>query len=489
MKQIAFDLGASSGKMMLGEFDGTRLKTEVIHRFDNRQINVEGDLYWNFLGIYQNLTEGLRKGCRAAGGPVTSVGMDAYCNDFGLLGKYGDLITQVRCYRDPRTARSEKEIYKILSRRQLHEMTGNQNALFNTVIQLAAMSLQGEGFLLENCETLLHIPDLMTFFLTGEKHSEYTISSVTQMFDYKTNNWHEEILKAFGIPKKILAPIIEPGTIAGTLTEYAAKEIGIPRLQVAAVGEHDTASAVAALPTNKARTAYISSGTWSLMGVETEKPIINEVTFRHNIAVEGGVEHRYRMLKNVMGLWLVQECRLDYQKQGVSYDYGELVRMAGEAPAFRSVLDPDAEEFYMPGDMLNKIRAYCDKSGQPIPETPGQFIRAIEESLAMKYRYVMEILEEILGYRIEAIHILGGGGNDHLLNQFTANACGRPVYAGPTEAALTGNFLMQLMANKEIGSLEEGREIVAASTEILPFEPEDQVLWEEKYQYFKTLLA
>ena len=488
MKQIAFDLGASSGKVMLGEFDGTCLTTEVIHRFPNRQICVSDHLYWNFLGIYQNLTEGIRKGCAAAGGTPVSIGIDAYCNDFGLIGRNGDLITQVRCYRDLRMARNEAEIYRIMSRRELHFQNGNQNALFNTLIQLAAMRLEGDGFLLDQCETLLHIPDLLTYFLTGQRHSEYTLASVSQMFRWETSDWNPEILSRFEIPAKLLAPIIMPGTVAGEMTKATAEEIGVPRMKVTAVGGHDTASAVAAIPTNEPHAAYISSGTWSLMGVEIPKPIINEQTYRYNIAIEGGVGGRYRMLKNVMGLWLIQECRLKYRKMGMEYEFAELVDLARREKPFVSLIDPDDEAFYMPGDMLRKIRDYCTGTGQPAPETPGQFIRVIEDSLALKYRWVMETLEKILGYRIKSIYILGGGGKDTLLNQLTANACGRTVYVGPQEAALTGNFLMQLKAAGAIGNLEQGREVIARSTQIGVYEPQEQRAWDEAYEYFLTLL-
>lgn len=488
MKRIAFDLGASSGKMMLGEFDGQYMKTQIIHRFPNRQVGVGGDLYWDILDIYQNLTKGIRKGRSLAGEAIGSLGMDSYCNDFGLIGKNGSLVSQMRCYRDPRMARRTDEIYRKVSREELYRLTGNQIAPFNTVIQLAAMTLEGEGYLLKNCSRLLHLPDLLTYFITGEVFSEYTIASVSQMFNYKTNDWNKEILGRFGIPDQILAPIIEPGEFAGEFTELTARELGVEKIKVAAVGEHDTASAVAALPLTQKSTAYISSGTWSLMGVETKIPIINEDTFRYNIAIEGGVEHRYRMLKNIMGLWLVQECRLEYAKMGWDYSFEELSKLAEKEQPFQSLIDPDDPVFYMPGNMLEKIRNYCTASDQPVPERPGQFIRAVKESLAFKYRWVKEILEKIRGEEIQTIHILGGGGLDELLNQFTANACGTPVYAGPAEAALMGNFLMQMKAGGEITDISQGREILSRSIKISRFYPENTVDWEEHYLYFKSLL-
>lgn len=488
MKYIAFDLGASSGKMMLGEFDGEILKTEVLHRFPNQQISANGSLYWNFLGIYQHLTEGLQKGFQKAGGGIAGLGMDSFCNDFGLVGKNGDILNQVHCYRDERAQKNQQKIYELISKEELHRLTGNQNALFNTVIQLAAMRIQGDGFLLDECDVLLHIPDLLCYMLTGEKKSEYTISSVTQMFDYLSNTWHEGILKRFGIPSRIFAPIVDSGTVVGNITENVRRNLGIGNLDVIAVAEHDTASAVAALPGFGENPAYISSGTWSLMGVETSEVITNPKTFKYNIAFEGGVEHRYRMLKNIMGLWLIQECRREYQSMGRNYSFGDLAQLAEKEQPFRSLIDPDYEDFYAPGNMLEKIQSFCEKTAQPLPETPGQFIRAIEESLALKYRWVLEILEDITGKNIGCIHILGGGGQDRILNQFTANACAKPVYVGPTEAALTGNFLMQMKARGEIADIFQGRDIVSRSFEIERYEPVDITIWEEKYQYMKSLI-
>ena len=488
MKYIAYDLGASSGKMMLGSFDGNRLDTEVIHRFPNCQISANGSLYWNFLGIYQNLIEGLKTGFRKADGQIAGLGMDSYCNDFGLIGKSGDIITQMHCYRDARTKRNRDKIYDLISEKELHQLTGNQNALFNTAIQLAAMIQQGDGYLLEGCETLLHLPDLLAYMLTGERKSEYTIASVTQMFDYRTNLWHKEVLKRFMIPERILAPIVEPGSVVGHATREMQSLLGTGGFDVIAVGEHDTASAVAALPALSGNPAYISSGTWSLMGVETCDFFTNETTFKYNIAFEGGVEHRYRMLKNVMGLWIIQECRREYQTMGQEYSFGELAALAAKEAPFKALIDPDWEEFYEPGRMLEKIRKFCSMTGQKEPETPGQFVRAVEESLAFKYRWVMDALEEINGKKIDCIHILGGGGQDRLLDQFTANACRRPVYVGPTEAALAGNFLMQMKAKGEIRDVLQGREIIRKSFDIEEFLPADQAVWEEKYQYFKTLL-
>lgn len=488
MKAIAFDLGASSGKMLLGEFDGETLSARTVHRFENRQISLGGDLYWNLLGIYENLTEGIRRAC-ALGRDVVSVGLDTYSNDFAFVGPRGDVVSQMRCYRDPRAARCAEGIYAKISRRELHMLTGNQNALFNTVMQLAAMAEEGERYLFSEGNTMLLLPDLLGYLLTGEKRSEYTISSVTQMFDYRTGGWSEEILGRLGIPRTILPPITPSGAVLGRFTARAAADFGTPAMDVVSVCEHDTASAVAALPTNRPDVAFISSGTWSLVGVELDEPVVSDETFRYNFALEGGVDGRYRLLKNVMGLWLAQECRLDWRRRGEEYGYDDLERLARAGSPFRSLIDPDDGRFYEPGEMTSKIACYCADTGQPVPETPGQFIRCIDESLALKYRWTLIRLERIIGRPLRAIHILGGGSRDGLLDQYTADACGRPVYAGPDEAALTGNLLLQLRAYGEVSSLTQARELSARSCRITTYEPCGGTAWDDAYGRFLALLG
>lgn len=486
MKAIAFDLGASSGKMQLGTFNGATLSTETIYRFPNRQTELCGSLYWNLPGIYENLLEGIRL-AGAADPAVKSIGIDTFCNDFAVLGPQGDLLTQMRCYRDPRAARCQERVYAKVSRRKLHQMTGNQCAPFNTAMQLAAMALEGEGFLLDAKNTMLLLPDLLGYFLTGEKRSEYTVSSVTQLFNCQTGGWHGEILRRLGIPHDFLPPIIPSATQLGPLTPRAADITGCAGLEVVSVCGHDTASAVAALPTNRKDAAFISSGTWSLVGVELDAPIISDLAFQWNFALEGGADKRWRLSKNVMGLWLVQECRLDYRRQGQDYSYDDLEKLARREKPFRSLIDPDDGAFYAPGGMTKKIAARCAETGQPVPESPGQMIRCIAESLALKYRWALERLEQITGRAFGRIHILGGGGQDALLDQMTASACGREVYVGPVEAALTGNLLMQLYAYGCIGSLEQGRDLVARSCRIKTFTPENTALWNQVYQTWRGL--
>lgn len=489
MKYLGFDLGASSGKMMLGELDGQILRTKVVHRFPNRQILAAGGLYWDILNIYWNLKNGIEKAVYESGEKEISLGVDSFCNDFGLLDKEGRLVNQVYCYRDERTKRKEKEIYSKVSKKELYMETGSQSALFNTVIQMAAMVEEGEGYLLDRCRHALLIPDLLAYFLTGEMHTEYTLASVTQMLDWKTRSWHKGIMKRLGIREDIFPEVIPSGTDAGVLDKEKNPEFANISLHVVSVCGHDTASAVAALPTVKEHVAYISSGTWSIVGTEVERPILTEEAFRYNIAFEGGVDYRYRMIKNVMGLWVLQECERDYERQTrreCSFAY--TAQEAKKAAMLKFLIDPDDVCFYMPGNMLEKVAKYCEKTGQGRPETFGEIARTVMESLAMKYRYVLEKMEEILGYRLEEIYILGGGGQNRILSQFTADACGRLVYTGPYEAGLAGNLIVQMRGLGEIATLKEGRQIIRDSFDITEFVPEKCELWEEKYSQFKRLL-
>ena len=398
-------------------------------------------------------------------------------------------MSQVHCYRDSRAERCQDYVYSRIPKAELHKLTGNQNALFNTIMQLGALRADGKDGYFTPGNTLLLLPDLLGYFLTGCKRTEYSNASVTQLFSPYKGNWSDEILNRLGVPRDLLTDIILPGTVLGAVSEDVCSEVNAKKLDVVAVCSHDTASAVAALPTNDPNTAFISSGTWSLVGTEIDAPITNEQTFLGNFAVEGGAEKRSRLLKNVMGLWLVQECKYSFERKGQNYSHAQLVELAQQAQPFRSLIDPDAPAFYMPGHMPEKIADFCRSTGQPVPETPGQFIRCIMESLALKYRWSVECLASISGKCLDTIHILGGGGQNLLLNQFTANACGRKVLVGPTEAALCGNLLMQLKAYGEIDSLAQGRQILADSFPLTQYLPQDAEQWDCQYERFLTLLV
>ena len=467
--------------MAVGGRQDDRLVFTEAYRFDNRQIAVRGDLFWNIFGIYENLKNGLRQAAAIAEDCV-SVGMDSFCNDFGIVDGRGTLLTQVHCYRDPRAERHQNFVYERISKEKLHLLTGNQNALFNTVMQLGALREQGADWLLSPEHTLLLLPDLLGYWLTGEMRTEYCNASVTQLFSPFTGDWSQEILDALGIARGLFAPIIQPGNRLGAVPPDLCRGLGVSGLEVVSVCSHDTASAVAALPTNEPDVAFISSGTWSLVGTEIPKPFTSRSTLAQNFAVEGCAEKGSRMLKNVMGLWLVQECRHSFAAQGISLDYARLSEMAEAEPPFRSLIDPDEPAFYMPGNMPEKIAQCCRRTGQPEPQTPGQYVRCILESLALKYRWVVERLEEINDKPLGTIHILGGGGRNVLLNQFTANACARRVRVGPTEAALWGNLLLQMKAYGEISSLAEGRQLLGRSCTQGEYTPQATEAWDRQYQ-------
>ncbi|MBC8536906.1 rhamnulokinase [Feifania hominis] len=463
MNYLAFDLGASSGKLFLGGVDGGRLRLREVHRFENGPVALARHLYWDFFAIHRNLCEGIRIACAEAGGPIASLGIDSFSNDFCLIGRDGALLTPMRCYRDDRTARAREAIFQKCPPRRLYTLSGNQVALFNTAMQLAAMREENDRSL-DSGATLLLLPDLLCALLTGDVSGEYTISSVTQLFDFAADTWHAELLKAFGIPAELLPPVCHPGSPRGVIRP----ETGLPAIPVVTVCEHDTASAFLAAPLT-GDAAIISSGTWSLVGTETPAPVITEYGFAHNVANEGGLPGHHRLLRNVMGSWLLQELRAEYAGEGVTLSFGGLAELGAAEPPFSFLIDVDDECFFSPGDVRRKIRSRG--RGAVPPERPGQFVRCICESLALKYRYSIEVLEELCGRPLREIHIVGGGSKDSFLCQLTADACGRSVHAGPADASAVGNLLVQLMAAGELESVEAGRALIRASFPIQTFAP------------------
>ncbi|MBW7959551.1 MAG: rhamnulokinase [Candidatus Promineofilum sp.] len=487
MKMLAFDLGASSGKIFQGNYDGRALALKQISRFKNQSIAIRDELFWNILEIYRNLEEGISKALQG-GEVISSIGLDSYSNDFGLLDRDGRLVTQVHCYRDSRTLRNEERIYSLISREKLHRLSGNQNALFGTLMQLASMSLENQGYLLEGAGTLLFTPDLLSYFLTGEIHSEYTISSVSQMLDFATGTWSSEILNVFSIPARIFPEVIQPGTRVGILRGVRNDLPKLRSPEVVAVCEHDTASAFLAAPFGDS-SIIVSSGTWSLVGVETPIPIINGYTYEHNIANEGSLPGHHRLLKNVMGQWIVQECQRVYAERGVSYSIVQLIELATKEPPFQFMINPNDERFFSPGNMPEKVMDYCNEYSSICPESPGQIIRCVMESLALHYRLVIGELEEATGRKFRAINIIGGGSNNHFLNQCVANATGRQVFAGPEEASSLGNILVQLLSAKEIDSIDQGRELIRRSYSICTYEPEDVTEWDARYEQYLGMIS
>jgi sugar (pentulose or hexulose) kinase len=486
MNCIAFDLGGSGGKVVLGRFDGNQLQVESLHRFDHVPCAINGGLYWDIFNIYHQMNVGIRKAVGATADRITSLGIDSFSNDFALIDRSGELLTHVRCYRDARTERYKKEIYAKIPPERLYMLSGNQIAPFNTYMQIAAMREAQQGYLLDHAHRLLFLPDLLIQFLSGEEISEYSISSVSQMFDFAAGDWNDEILSAIGIQRSLFGRLTPPGTIIGsTRTDY--NDLLVSRgFSLTTVCEHDTASAFLAC-TSEQQSAIISSGTWALVGVEVQEPLINRFGFEHNIANEGGYPGRHRLLRNVMGTWLLQEVRADYGLKGMEFSYADLLLLASQATQFAFLIDVDDPLFFSQGNMPQKIRDICAAHYGRAPQTVGELTRCICESLALKYRWSIEKLEQLTGKSFPSIHILGGGSKDALTCQFTANACGRPVVAGPDEATALGNLLVQLIAKNEISNPEQGKQVFRNSVSTTQYTPADIALWEEHYQRYKAL--
>jgi sugar (pentulose or hexulose) kinase len=479
---LAFDLGGSGGKLLEGRFDGERIGLSEIVKFENRPVQIGGGLYWDMIGIYRSLLEGLQKACALS--EIHSLGIDSFSNDFGLIDRNGELLSPVRCYRDDRTVRHAGYIYSRITARRLYEITGNQNARFNTLMQLGAVRGAGQGWLLDHADKCLFVPDLLACFLTGEKTAEYTVASVSQLFSFDRQDFSGELLELLDLRRDLFGPLSMPGTGAGAVTEKLVRERELSRFTVVSICEHDTASAYIASPFDRRDRIIISSGTWSLMGCELDAPLVCEEGFRYNLANEGGYPGYHRFLRNVMGSWIIQEIRADYRAGGRDYSYADMEREAGEAAPFAFFIDVDDDRFFSPGGMPDRIRGACLERYGRAPEEPGPLLRCVYESLAMKYRYTLDLLERVTGRKFPLINIVGGGARDSLLCRFTAAACNCPVAAGPREATALGNLLVQLVAAGELSSVEQGRAMIAASFPPVFYEPRDADRWEAEYRRF-----
>ena len=476
---LAFDLGASNGRAILGQFDGKRLTMRELHRFENNYIEMNGVFYWDLPYLYNQLKLGLLAFKQADVGALDCFGIDTWGVDYGLLDRNGHLLSNPRAYRYAVDADME-HVWQTMDFPALFARTGIATMNFNTVYQLARRRREGDAAL-ENAETLLLMPDLLGYFLTGAIGSEYTNVTTSMLYNPTTKDWDWEIIRALGLPEKIFTKIDRAGTVRGTLRPELAAELGINPARFAAVGTHDTASAVAAIP-GTGSFAFCSSGTWSLFGVETDEPILSDAVRDANFSNEGTIQGGFRPLKNIMGLWLIQECRRDWQKAGQSLSWNDIVEEAKKAEPFRSIIDPDYGEFFAGGRMVEKIQAFCRRTNQPVPESVGQIARCIYESLALKYRWALERLEEIKGQRIDTLNIVGGGCQNRLLNQFAADSIDRPVVTGPVEGAAIGNLLAQAMALGDIRTMDELREVVRRSEAVETYTPDHTAEWEQAYQ-------
>ena len=482
---LAFDLGASNGRAILGQFDGEKITMRELHRFENNYIEMNGVFYWDLPYLYNQLKQGFLAFKNANVGELDCFGIDTWGVDYGLLDKNDQLLSNPRSYRYAVDADMEA-VWKTVDFPTLFARTGIATMNFNTVYQLYRRKLQDDPAL-ANAQTLLFMPDLLGFFLTGEKKSEYTETTTSMLYNPTTKDWDWQTIEALGLPKKIFLPIDRAGSLRGRLRPELAEELGINQARFAAVGTHDTASAVAAIP-GTGSFAFCSSGTWSLFGVETDKPILTDAVRDANFSNEGTIQGGFRPLSNIMGLWLIQECRRDWNRQGMHLSWDDIVQAAIREPALRSVIDTDAPEFYAGGNMEKKIRAYCARTGQPEPETVGQVARCVYESLALKYRHALEGLEKMKGQRIDSLNIVGGGIQNRLLNQMVADSLDREVITGPIEGAAMGNLLTQAMALGDIADLERLRQVVRNSVEVEVWHPHHTPEWENAYAKLQNLL-
>ena len=475
-RYIAVDLGAESGRVMLGTVSADKLALSEVHRFGNGPVGEDGSLKWDFDKLFGEIKAGIKKAIDLADGEISSIGVDSWGVDFGLIGDDGQLLEKPFHYRDSRTDGMMEKAFELMDKRRLYENSGIQFMQFNTVYQLLSMKLNHSDVLAKTKKAIM-IADLVSYFLCGRAYTEYSLGSTSQFMDMRTGRWSNKIFEELSLPMEIMPELLAPGTVVGQLTEDICREFGCKPINIVTVGSHDTASAVAAVPAKKGNWAYLSSGTWSLIGIETKKAIINEDSFRYSFTNEGGVEKTIRFLKNIMGLWLLQECKRQWQKDGIDLSYTQLTEMAEKAEPFAGVIDCDYSEFFSPGNMPAKINKYLERTGQKSTNDIGQIARMILEGLAIKYRSEMKKIEEISGGKIDVLHIVGGGSRNGLLNQFAANATGKKVIAGPVEATASGNILMQAIAAAQIESLARGRELVAASFDVSEYQPQDTQLW------------
>lgn len=484
---LAFDLGASSGRAILGTLQDGKISLQELHRFDNGGVQCNGGLFWDILGLFKELKVGLQKAL-AAGADLQGIAIDTWGVDYALIGKDGFFAGFPRHYRDSRTDDIMPWAFAKMPPEQMYAHTGIQFMSLNTVFQLAA-ALRAEEDSLKIADKLLFTPNALTYLLCGAVSAEYSIATTSQLYDPTRRDWAWPVIDAIGIKRGLFPKIVPSCSVAGVLTAALQEEFKCAPVPVILVGSHDTASAVAAVPAVEGKSwAYLSSGTWSLLGVELPAPLITAEARAANYTNEGGVGGKIRFLKNITGLWLTQECRSEWQRQGRSYSFAELDALAQQAEPFRSFIDPNDSSFVAPGDMPGRIAAFCRRTGQPVPETPGQIVRTAFESLALRYKQTVEELEELQGRKIEVLHLVGGGCKGDILNQFTANAIEREVIAGPVEATALGNIMGQAIATGAIGSVQEGRDIIRNCTETKTFQPQDKDAWQDAYRKYKALI-
>jgi rhamnulokinase len=484
---LAFDIGATSGRSIIGSLTNGKLELQELTRFPNKIIRIHDKYYWDIFALFDALKDGL-KAAASQNIKIDAIGIDTWGVDFVYLGEDGSTLGTARSYRDPYTMGMPEDYFeKVLSRKEVYDLTGIQIMNFNSLFQLYAAKKENSSAL-KNAKEILFIPDALSYLLTGEKVCEYTILSTSQFLNPNTKRVEGSLLEAMDVSASLVPPVVMPGQMIGHLTDSLAKECGLNGVPVIAVAGHDTGSAVVSVPAENKNFAYLSSGTWSLMGIEVDDPIINDDSFNLNFTNEGGVDGTVRFLKNITGMWLLEQCRKEWEAEGKTYTYPEIVALSGSVEGLRSFVDPDDASFANPESMTKAIVAFCEKTGQRVPRSDADFIRCIFDSLAMKYKYVLSCLQKVAPFPIEKLHVIGGGSNNKLLNQMTANAIGMPVVAGPGEATAIGNIMMQAKGAGLVSSLQEIRNVIRCSVSPEVFNPQDSERWNEKYQFFLTLL-
>ena len=487
-KMLAVDLGASSGRGIIGGFDGEKFTLDEIHRFPNDPVMMPGGFFWDTLRLIHEIKTAILKASHAGG--VDTIGIDTWGVDYGYLDKAGTLLSNPYHYRDARNNDAPAYVFENFAKRsEIYGITGIQSLNFNTLYQIA-MDLKNRPWVVENAADMLFMPDLLGYMLTGKKATEYTIASTGSILDAKKRDYARDLIRKIGLPENLLCDLVQPGCDLGTILPELREETGNTDAHVIKVASHDTASAVLAVPAVDDGFCYISSGTWSLMGIESPDPVLTPLSEKYDFTNEGGVFGTIRVLKNIMGLWIEQESRRQWKREGKDYSFADLSVMAENAKPLQSIIDPDDQLFASAGNMPKRICDYCRATGQHVPENEGEIVRCILESLALRYRWTAEKLEEMTGRKYSAINIVGGGTKEEMLSRFTADASHRTVCTGPIEATALGNVAMQCIASGEIRDMWEARQVIRNSFDVMEYTPDSAsaAQWDEAYGRFLNLI-
>lgn len=483
---FAVDLGATSGRTIIGSIDRGQFHLEEITRFPNNLIEQGGHFYWDIYALYFEIIRGLKEVAQR-GLAITSIGIDTWGVDFVMIGEDNAILRNPRAYRDPITFDAMDDyLQHIISRKEVYDITGIQLMNFNSIFQLYAMRQEG-NVALKYAKKILFVPDALSWMLTGNEVCEYTIASTSQLLDPRTKQLDERLLSSLGLTRSEFGKMVYPGTCIGVLTDEVQKLTGLGAIPVIAVAGHDTGSAVAAVPAKNEKFAYLSSGTWSLMGIETKDAIINDLSYERNFTNEGGIEGTTRFLKDICGMWLYERCRKEWPEEVQKLSHPELQGSAMQVEAFRSIINPDDAQFANPDSMIDAIQQYCRQTNQPVPETPAEICRCIFDSLALRYKQVFQWMQEFAPFKLEVLHIIGGGSLNKYLNQFTANATGATVLAGPQEGTAIGNIMLQAKAAHLVNDIWEMRQIIANSLKLVKYEPTDEAIWNQAFLTFQKL--